>query len=50
MGPRTTYNTPFLIHNHVVWSKVGCLQNLEVKRLKFEKMVEIFAKNNFFAF
>ena len=26
MGPRTSYNIPFLLHNQVVWSKVGCLQ------------------------
>ena len=25
MGPLTPFNTPFLLHNHVVWSKIGCL-------------------------
>ena len=50
MGPLTPFNTPFLLHNHVVWSKIGCLQKkLEVKRLKFEGMAEIFTGDHIFS-
>ena len=49
MGLLTPFNTPFLLHNHVVWSKIGCLQKkLEVKRLKFEGMAEIFTGDHIF--
>ena len=26
MVPLTPYNNQFLLHNHLVWSKIGCLQ------------------------
>ena len=48
MVPLTPYNNP--LHNHLVWSKIGCLQKkLDVKRLKFEGMVEIFAGDHIFS-
>ena len=46
--PLTPYNNPVLLHNHVVLSKKGCLQKLEVKRLKFAGMAEIFAGDHIF--
>ena len=47
--PLTPYNNPVLLHNHVVLSKKGCLQKLEVKRLKFAGMAEIFAGDHIFS-
>ena len=34
MGPLTPYNTPFLLHNPVVWSKIGCLQKTRAQKVK----------------
>ena len=33
-GSPDPYNTMFLFHNHIVWSKIGCLQKTTGQKVK----------------
>lgn len=35
----------FLLNNHLIWSKVGCLQKPKVKGLKCVGLTDIFARD-----
>ena len=48
MGPLTPYNTSFLLHNHLVWSKIGCLQKTRGQKVKIWGIGGDFRKKQFF--